>query len=120
MPLYRIHRLKDTPRQSFRWGAHTAGVAAVKPKDYEPGGEVEAPHAYGAWSALRETDCALDVGDLLEDESATLRIFKYVGFEDARWVLPEVKTGFEGTPPAAGLPRGIEARPEAPASASGA
>jgi hypothetical protein len=31
-----------------------------------------------------------------------LRIVKYVGFEEARWVLPEVKTGLENTPVAAG------------------
>ncbi|MEZ5351077.1 MAG: hypothetical protein R2762_00440 [Bryobacteraceae bacterium] len=102
MAIYRIHRMKESTRQNFRWGAHTAGVAAVKPKDYEEAGHVDAPHAYGAWAALRETEQALLVGDLLEDESGALRIFKYVGFEDARWILPEVKTGLEGSPLAAG------------------
>ncbi|MEZ5403540.1 MAG: hypothetical protein R2729_27925 [Bryobacteraceae bacterium] len=105
MPSYRIHRLKENPRQSFRWGAHTAGVASVKPKDYEPLGVVEAAHPYAAWSALRESDSPLEIGDLLEDESGALRIYKYVGFEEARWVLPEVKTGFDSVPPAVGLPQ---------------
>ena len=31
-----------------------------------------------------------------------LRILKYVGFEEAAWVIPEVKTGIETVPPAAG------------------
>jgi hypothetical protein len=104
MPSYRIHRMKDSPRQTFRWGAHTAGVAAAKPRDYDLGIVIEAPHPYGAWAALRQTGHPLDVGDILEDEFGSLKIFKYVGFEDARWVLPEVKTGLENTPPAAGQP----------------
>jgi hypothetical protein len=102
MPLFRIHRLRETPRQSFRWAAHTAGVAAVKPKDYEPAGEVEAPSPYAAWAALRNSSTPLEVGDLLEDPNGMLRIFKYVGFEEARWVLPEVRSGLENVPLATG------------------
>ncbi|MFN7922317.1 MAG: hypothetical protein U0Q16_19600 [Bryobacteraceae bacterium] len=105
MPNYRIHRMKDHARQSFRWAAHTAGLAQVKPRDYEtPDVEIEAQSAYGAWSRLMQSDQALEIGDLLEDPAGQLRIFKYVGFEEASWVLPEVKTGFDITPPAVGAP----------------
>ena len=37
MPAYRIHRLKDHLRQSFRHAAHVSGAASVKPRDYAPG-----------------------------------------------------------------------------------
>ena len=102
MPLYKIHRMKEHPRQSFRWAAHAAGVAAVKPRDYEPAGELEAPSAYAAWSRLQNTDQSLDVGDLLEDEAGVLRIFKFVGWEEARWQLPEVQSGIDAMLPAVG------------------
>ena len=93
MPAYRIHRLKENQRQQFRWAPHTSGAAFVKPKDYAEGGGVEAPGAYAAWMSLRDTEQALQVGDLLEAEDGKLYICKYVGFEEARWVLPEVQTG---------------------------
>jgi len=89
MPSFKIHRMKDPARQNFRWAAHTAGAASVKPKDYDPAGEVDARSAYSAWIQLQGTGEALAVGDLLEDESGSLRIFKYVGFEEARWFVPE-------------------------------
>jgi hypothetical protein len=95
--------MKEHVRQSFRSAAHSAGCAQVKPKDYEAAGSVEAPHVYGAWAALRESDRALEVGDLLEDGAGRLRLFKYVGFEEATWLLPEIRTGLEQTPPAAGF-----------------
>jgi hypothetical protein len=31
------------------------------------------------------------VGDLLEAENGQLRICKYVGFEPAQWVIPELR-----------------------------
>ena len=102
MPIYRIYRMKESPRQNFRWAAHTSGTANVKPKDYEAAGEVEAASVYGAWTALQTTEGPLLVGDLLEDPEGKLRVYKYVGFEEAQWVLPEVKTGLEGAPLAAG------------------
>lgn len=102
MAIYRIHRMKETPRHSFRWAAHTAGPAAVKPRDYEGGGEVEAASPYSAWAALQGGQRALAVGDLLEDEAGRLRIFKYVGFEEAQWLLPEIQSGLEEIPPAVG------------------
>ena len=46
---------------------------------------------------LVEAPVALAVGDLLEAESGALTICKYVGFESASWLLPEVKSA-----PAAG------------------
>jgi len=89
MPAYQIHRLKETQRQQFRWAPHTSGATVAKPKDYEPGGVVEAPTPYALWVALRETGSPLAVGDLLEAEGGDLRIFKYIGFEEARWHVPE-------------------------------
>lgn len=107
MPSYRIHRMKEHPRQQFRWAPHTSGATPVKPKDYEQAGYVDAPSVYAAWNMLKETERALEVGDLLEIEGVSLRIYKYVGFEEAQWVLPEVKTGVESLPPAAGQPASV-------------
>jgi hypothetical protein len=97
MPLYRIYRMKDSPRQQFRWAPHVAGCATLKLKDYEQRGEVEAIHEYDAWRALRQAAEPLSVGDLLESESGELRICKYVGFEPAQWAVPE--TRHHETPP---------------------
>src|SRR5580698_313109 len=91
MPNYRIYRMKDSPRQQFRWAPHLSGCASLKPKDYDPLGEVQALHEYDAWQLLRESGEPLVVGDLLETEDGQLRICKYVGFEPAQWVLPEPK-----------------------------
>lgn len=96
MPMYRVYRMKDAPRQQFRWAPHVAGAAAVKAKDYEPDGEIQADSDYDAWIRLRASERPLAVGDLLEAENGELRICKYVGIESACWVIPEVKT----TPPA--------------------
>jgi hypothetical protein len=49
---------------------------------------VEAASPYAAWVALRGSDTPLDIGDILETEGE-LRILKYVGFEEARWYVPE-------------------------------
>ena len=91
MPLYRIYRMKDSPRQQFRWAPHVAGCAWVKPRDYEQRGQVEALNEYDAWRGLRESGDPLAVGDLVETEAGQLRICKYVGFEPAEWALPEPK-----------------------------
>jgi hypothetical protein len=90
MPLFRIHRMKDVPRQHFRWAPHVSGAAIVKPKDYEPSDEVSAESDYAAWALLRNSERPLGVGDLLELTSGQLRICKYVGFEEARWFVPEL------------------------------
>ena len=91
MPGYRIHRLKDHLRHQFRYSPHVSGMAGVKPRDYEPGPSIEAPTPYSAYFALRGSEMPLEVGDLLESEDGILCIFKFVGFEEARWVLPEAK-----------------------------
>jgi hypothetical protein len=101
MPTFSIHRMKDNPRQQFRWAPHTSGVTLIKPRDFEPAGEIEAAGFYDAWMSLRGTERALDIGDVLE-LGGEIRICKYVGFEEARWVLPEVKLGLENMPLAAG------------------
>jgi len=89
MPAYQIHLLKDNPRQQFRWAPHTSGVTIAKARDYEKGRVIEAASPYGVWLALRGTEDELQVGDLLELESGDLRIVKYIGFEEARWYVPE-------------------------------
>ncbi len=89
MPRFRIHRMKDNPRQQFRWAPHVSGTANAKPKDYEHAGEVEADNEYAAWAVLRDSQTPLLVGDLLEFDGGQLRICKYVGFEEARWMIPE-------------------------------
>ena len=82
MPLFRIHALRDSLRQQFRAVPHVSGCAAVKPKDYELRGQIEALHEYDAWRLLRASE-------QLEAEDGQLRICKYVGFEPAQWVVPE-------------------------------
>ena len=89
MPSYRIHRLRDHLRQSFRSAPHVSGVAMVKPRDYIAGENVEAASPYATYFNLRGTDAQLQLGDLLELEDGGLRIFKFVGFEEAKWVVPE-------------------------------
>jgi hypothetical protein len=89
MPTYRIHRLKDHLRASFRFAPHVSGTAEVKARDYQPGDAVEAATPYTAFFALRESEARLEVGDLLEAEDGSLRICKFVGFEEARWLITE-------------------------------
>lgn len=89
MPIYQIHRLKESQRQQFRWAPHTSGLSTLKIKDYEPAGSIEALTVYAAWEELRRTDRALQVGDILELEGGPLHICKYIGFEEARWFVPE-------------------------------
>jgi hypothetical protein len=91
MPSYLIHRLKDHLRQPFRYAPHVSGTASLKPRDYSPGETVEAASPYTAYFDLRETATPLELGDVLQSESGELRIFKFVGFEEAKWVLPDSK-----------------------------
>lgn len=99
--------MKDLPRQQFRSAAHVTGAATAKPKDYEAAAEVEADNEYAAWALLRGTDQPLHVGDLLESAEGRLRICKYVGFEEARWFVPE-------PPPQSSLPAPLSGAPPAP------
>lgn len=89
MACYRIHRLRDHLRAAFRSAPHVSGAAEVKTRDYTPGDQVEASSPYSAFFALRDSGAPLEVGDLLEAEDGSLRICKFVGFEEARWLLPE-------------------------------
>ena len=102
MPAYQIHRLKETQRQQFRWAPHTPGVTIVKLKDYEEGPVIEAASPYALWLALRASDNALSVGDLIEVATnapgGELRILKYIGFEEARWYVPEPAANSIGEP----------------------
>ena len=93
MTVYRIHRLREYLKQSFRNAAHVSGAAQVKPRDYEPepAETVEAETPYAAYFALKESPASLLPGDLLEMPDGELRIYKFVGFEPAQWVLPEPK-----------------------------
>jgi hypothetical protein len=93
MASYRIFRLKDSLRAQFRQLPHVSGVSKVKLKDYEERGSVEAVTPYAAWSALQGSEeDALQVGDvLMDDQAGEVRIIKFVGFEPAEWVVPEVK-----------------------------
>ncbi len=99
MSRYRIHRLKDVPRENFRWAAHTSGLAIVKAKDYQLDGEIDAATPYAAWKILAAEGRELRPGDLLERNDAEgnpsdlqagdLQIIKYIGFEPAKWFVPE-------------------------------
>lgn len=96
MVRYRIHKLKNTQRENFRWTAHTSGLAVAKPKDYDATGEVIAATPYGAWKTLQTEGRALSPGDLLETTNedgspGELLIAKYIGFEPAAWYVPEPK-----------------------------
>ena len=112
MPLFRIHRMKDVPRQQFRWAPHVSGAASVKPKDYEPSDEVGADSDYAAWALLRKSERPLGVGDLLELPSGQLRICKYVGFEEARWLVPDLPTVEPAKPATDLVPPGPAAMPQ--------
>jgi hypothetical protein len=103
MPLFRIYRMKDSPRQQFKWAPHVSGCATMKPKDYEQRGEVDALHEYDAWRQLRDSGEPLAVGDLLETADAhQLRVCKYVGFEPAQWFVAEPPKQPQGEPEPAG------------------
>lgn len=91
MTRYRIHRMKPSAREAFRWAAHTGGTATVKEKDYEASAEIEAAGVYAAWKALASSEDRLEPGDLLADENGKLVILKYIGFEPAAWFVPEPK-----------------------------
>src|SRR6185436_9288827 len=91
MPAYRIFRMKDNERQRFRWAPHATGAMMVRPRDFEEEGTVDATSLYAAWSELKNSERPLDIGDILVLPNDEMRILKYVGFEEARWVIPEVK-----------------------------
>jgi hypothetical protein len=100
MSAYRLHRLKEVPRENFRWAPHTGGLAIVKRKDYDLDGEVEGSSPYAVWKALLAERRALRAGDLLElghidGSPEQLYIAKYIGFEPASWYVPEPRPDSE-------------------------
>ena len=97
MPAYRVHRLKDHLREQFRAAPHVSGTAVLKPRDYAPAGTVEASTPYGAYLDRRGAETPLEVGDVLEAEDGSLRVCKFVGFEDAQWMVAEAKPEVEVT-----------------------
>ena len=90
--------MKEYARLSFRAAPHTSGETAVKLKDYVEADSIEAVNTYEAWELLRATELPLQVGDILETELGAIKICKYIGFDDAKWIVPDVK------PPAEPLP----------------
>jgi hypothetical protein len=67
----------------------------VKPRDYEHVETVDAPGPYAVWMQLKESEAPLQVGDILESDGGELRIYKYVGFEQAQWQVVEAKPAVE-------------------------
>ena len=96
--------MKDPPRQQFRSAPHVSGAATAKPKDYEAAAEIDADNEYAAWALMRNTEQPLNVGDLLESTEGRLRICKYVGFEEARWFVPELPSQSSLPAPLSGAP----------------
>lgn len=119
MPLYRIHRIKETPGEHFRWAAHTGGLAVVKTRDYDCGAEeLEAATPYAAWKILAAENRPLHPGDLVETVTpeaglTELQIAKYIGFEPAKWYVPE-PTSDTGTNAAGLTESAIPATPAHP------
>jgi len=107
MARYRIHRIRETIKEQFRWAPHTGGTAVVKPRDYEADSEFEAATPYALWNGMKAQGNDLCPGDVLEvihkdGTLGELQIFKYIGFEPAKWWIPEPKpeqkTKFDGLP----------------------
>ena len=98
MSTYRIFRLKEQARPSFRAAPHTSGETAVKLKDYVEADSIEAVNTYEAWELLRATERPLEVGDILESELGAIKICKYIGFDDAKWIVPDAKPPAEPFP----------------------
>lgn len=99
MVSFKIHRLRDQVSSQFRWAPHTSGPATVKQRDYEVVGEVEAPSAYALFNQLRGTPNELRVGDLVEFPDGSLKIFKFVGLEDASWFVAPIRPDLNAEAP---------------------
>jgi hypothetical protein len=102
---YRVHRIKDSVQESFRWSPHTGGCAAIKPKDYRLDGEAEAATPYAAWKLLANQGFPLRAGDVLESlddsgEPHKLYIAKYIGLEPAEWFVATQATDVHRAPSA--------------------
>ena len=111
MPRYRIYHLKESQRQHFRNATPASGPEGaplkLKPKDYQPGGEIEASSPYAAWKQMREAgdeQRPIDIGDALETDTGALLVCKYVGFEEAQWFVPETPDTAQAATPNAPAP----------------
>lgn len=102
MASYQVFRLKENLRQQFRWAPHLSGVTGVKEKDYEFAYSMEAESPYALWHSVNGTEGQLRVGDVICCGEAELRILKYIGFEEARWIVPESRASQAG--PSGALP----------------
>jgi hypothetical protein len=91
MAVFRVWRLREVLRQSFKNQEHKGGAVVLKPKDYTESIEIEGESAYAAWSLLKDGETKLEVGDALADSTGKLHIFKYIGFEPAEWQVIEPK-----------------------------
>jgi hypothetical protein len=109
MARYRIYYLKESQRQHFRQAAPLPGPLKLKPRDYEPGGDLDAPSPYAAWKLLQERggERPIGVGDALESDTGALLVCRYVGFEEAHWFVPE-----PASPPLSPEPPESPARPQ--------
>ncbi len=91
------------------------GTAVVKPKDYELGEEIEANTPYAAWQDLQMEGTPLSPGDMLETlredgAPSELQIAKYIGFEPAKWFVPEPKTETAALDAASAIPANAESQ----------
>ena len=95
MPRYRVYYLKDSQRLHFRntppGSPQGSEPYQLKLKDYQEGGQVDAPSPYSAWKHLKETEDRrpIEVGDALELDTGALYVCRWTGFEEARWFVPE-------------------------------
>lgn len=116
MPVFKILRMRESAQQHFRWQPHITGATEIKQKDYQEAGEIEANGVYEAWQRLKETPEPLRVGDILQSGDGALRICKFVGFDEARWWVPEPKPalaqGAETSLPASGDAPGGQPEPQ--------
>lgn len=87
MPSFKIHRLRDSQLLQFRSSPHTSGTSQVRHRDYTESGQIEAAGVYAAWATMKDSEQPLRIGDILEDEKGGLRVCKFVGLEEAQWVV---------------------------------
>ncbi|MBZ5604275.1 MAG: hypothetical protein LAO79_18390 [Acidobacteriia bacterium] len=90
--------MRDHLRPAFRSAPHVSGTAQLKPRDYEPAETVEAASPYAAFLDMRSSGTPLEVGDVLEDERGMFRVCKFVGFEEAHFMVPEARPLIDVTP----------------------
>lgn len=70
----------------------------MRHRDYSESGQIEASGVYAAWAALKDSEQPLRIGDILEDDKGALRVCKYVGLEEAQWVVVQESLLPDGAP----------------------